>query len=87
LSKENIKATLVRDVKLGSNKAIHVVPLFIKKIYMKYMDRTYSGKTTTTLSNIGKINLLDKYKKYVDNILVLVSPGKYQKAKCTVCSY
>lgn len=80
LLKENVNPKCLR-------KAISMVPLFIKKIYMKYMARTYSGSATTTLSNIGVIKLLDKYQNYIDNVLVLINPGRYQKVKCTVCSY
>lgn len=84
---ENIKSHLARDVKLGTNVAIELVPLFIKKMFMKYMGKLVNQTTTTTLSNIGPINVLDRYKKYIDNIMVLVSPGMFQKVKCTICSY
>ena len=43
--------------------------------------------STTTLSNVGIIKIDDKYKKYIDNILVLVRPNRIQKIKCTICSY
>ncbi len=87
LTKENIKKYLSRDVNLGTNIAIRLVPLCIKKQFIKYFNKTINQKTTTTLSNIGKISIEDKYKKYIDNIMVLVSAGKNQKVKCTICSY
>lgn len=87
LTKERIKKYLARDVKLGTNVAIRLVPLFIKKQFMKYFGRLVSGSSTTTLSNVGKIKIEDQYKKYIDNIIALVNPGKIQKVKCTICSY
>ena len=87
LTLENIQKYLSRDVKLGTNFGISAVPLFIKKPFMKYFGKYFSNSTTTTLSNIGKIKIADQYKKYIDNILVLVSAGKIQKVKCTICSY
>lgn len=86
LSSENIKKYLARDVKLGTNIIIRIVPLFIKKKLMKYI-RKVANKTTTTLSNIGQIKIDEEYKKYIDNIMVLTSVGDNQKVKCTVCSY
>lgn len=86
LSLENAKKYLARDVKLGTNIAIRLVPLFIKKAFIKHTTKLIS-KNTTTLSNLGSIKILDRYKKYIDNIMVLVSTGKTQKAKCTICSY
>lgn len=87
LNLESIKSYLARDVKLGTNVAIELVPLFIKKMFMKYMGKLVNQTTTTTLSNIGPIKVFERYKEYIDNIMVLVSTGKFQKAKCTVCSY
>lgn len=43
--------------------------------------------STTTLSNVGVVKIDDNYKKYIDNILALVMPGKIQKIKCTICSF
>ena len=43
--------------------------------------------STSTLSNVGIIDIDDRYKKYIDNVLVLVLPEREQKIKCTVCSF
>ena len=84
---DSIQKNLTKEVKLGTNFGISVVPLFIKKPFMKYFGKAFNKSTTTTLSNIGPIKIAEKYKKYIDNILVLVSAGKIQKVKCTICSY
>lgn len=86
LTKDKIKTYLARDVKLGTNFAIRLVPLFIKKIFIKYMNKMTS-QSTMTLSNLGTIEVEEQYKKYIDNIMVLVSTGDVQKTKCTICSY
>ena len=87
LTEENIKKYLARDVKLGTNIGIRLVPLFIKKLFIKYLGKLVTSSSTTTLSNIGSISLEEDYQKYIDNIIALVKPGKIQKVKCTVCSY
>ena len=84
---DSIQKNLTKEVKLGTNIGISAVPLFIKKPFMKHFGKLFNQSTTTTLSNIGPIKIADKYKDYIDNILVLVSAGKIQKVKCTICSY
>jgi len=84
---ENIKKYVARDVKLGTNIGIKIVPLFMKKTFMRCLGNLFSKSSTTTLSNIGSIKVEERYKKYVDNILALVNAGKIQRAKCTICSY
>ena len=83
---ENLKGYLSRDVKLGTNVAIRLVPLFIKKPIMKTLEKVVR-RSTTTLSNIGIFSVDERYEKYIDNVLVVVNPGNIQKVKCTVCSF
>jgi len=87
INKESINKYLARDVKLGTNIAIRLVPLAIKKIFISSMNKIINRNTTTTLSNIGPINIEKKYQKYIDNVIALVNTGKVQKVKCTICSY
>lgn len=87
LTNDKVKEYLARDVNLGMNLPIRLVPLFIKKLFIKFMGVLFTKSTTTTLSNVGIVEIDENYKKYIDNILVLVRPGKTQKIKCTICSY
>lgn len=87
LTSDNIKSYLARDVKLGTNIVIRLVPLCMKKLIIKGLGKIINQSSTTTLSNIGQIKIEDKYKPYIDNIMVLVNVGKTQKIKCTICSY
>lgn len=54
---------------------------------MKFFGTLVSKSSTSTLSNVGVIDIDNKYKKYIDNILVSVTPGKVQKIKCTICLF
>lgn len=87
LNMDSVKKYLARDVKLGNNLLIRLIPLFIKKLFIKYMGPLVSGGATSTLSNVGIVDIDDKYKKYIDNVFVLVVPGRVQKIKCTICSF
>ena len=87
INKEKIREYLSRDVTVGKNVLIRTIPLPIKKIAMKLIFNIASMTSSSTLSNVGIIDIDNKYKKYIDNILVLVMPGKKEKLKCTICSY
>ena len=86
LNIDNLKGYLSRDVKLGTNFAIRLIPLFVKKSIMRLLERKLR-RSTTTLSNIGSFKLDERYNKYVDNVLLVVNPGKIQKVKCSICSF
>lgn len=83
---ENLKGYLTRDVRLGTNVAIRLVPLFIKKPVMRIIEKL-TRRSTTTMSNIGEFKMDERYLKYIDNILIVVNPGRIQKVKCSVCSF
>jgi len=87
MTNDKLKSRLAKEMSWGMNVPIRLIPLFIKKPFMANAGFIFSKSTTSTLSNIGIINFEDKYKRYIDNILVLVMPGKLQKIKCTICSY
>lgn len=87
ITKEKVEQYLARDVVTGTSIAINVAPLFIKKFIMKHLGKLVSQSSTTTFSNLGIISLDERYQNYVDNIVTTVNAGKYQKIKCTVCSF
>jgi len=87
LNNDKVKEYLNRDVKLGMNIPIRLIPLPIKKFFIRFIGNLFLKSSTSTLSNIGIIKIDDCYRKYVDNVLIMVRPGKYQKIKCTVCSF
>jgi hypothetical protein len=82
---DKIKSYLASDVSVGINIGLRVVPLFIKKFFIRFFG--FLRSSTTIVSNTGKIEIDDKFKDYVDNILLLVMPNKIQKIKCSICSY
>ena len=87
ITKEKVEQYLARDVVTGTSIAINVAPLFIKKFIMKHLGKLVSQSSTTTFSNLGIISLDERNQNYVDNIVTTVNAGKYQKIKCTVCSF
>ena len=87
LTPEEIQKTMSGNVKLGTNPFIKVIPLVLKKpiVRLSYLEiRKY---TTTTFSNIGRIGIIGKYQKYIENFLMLIAPEPVEKIKCSACSF
>ena len=75
------------NVKLGTNPFIKLIPLVLKKpiVRLSYLEiRKY---TTTTFSNIGRIGIIGKYQKYIEDFLMLIAPEPVEKIKCSACSF
>lgn len=84
LQPKNIEARMNGYSKLEKNFMARLTPLFIKDIVLKFAARLEGGKTTSVVTNIGKITLPSIYQKHVRLFDVLVSTGKVQMA---ICSY
>ena len=87
LNTTKIKQYLSRDVKTGTNFGIDIIPLNIKKFIMKKFENLIYTNATSTISNVGVIDIDNNYKKFIDNIFVITKPWKMQKIKCSICSY
>ena len=87
LTEEEIQKTMSANVKLGINPFIKLIPLILNKpiVRLSYIEiRKY---TTTTFSNIGRIGIIGKYKKYIDSFLMLIAPEPVEKIKCSAVSF
>ncbi len=87
LQKEEMEKTMAHTVKLGNSIYIRMIPLAIKKLILKLIYSQIQKYTTTTFSNLGKINILPEYEAYVDQIFFIIAPERAEKIKCTACSY
>ncbi len=87
LKEDKIIKTMSANVKWGNNIVVKLVPLVFKNIALKITHMIVSRYSTTTLSNLGKIEILPEYEKYIDKFLFLLAPEKIEKIKCSVCSY
>ncbi|MCI9178218.1 MAG: hypothetical protein HFJ28_06730 [Clostridia bacterium] len=87
LKKEEIAKTMAHTVRLGNSIYIRMIPLVIKKLILKLIYSQIQKYTTTTFSNLGKINFLPEYQAYIDQFFFVIGPERAEKIKCTACSY
>ncbi len=87
LTEEEVLKTMSGNVKLGNNLAIRAIPLFLKKIFVRIGYLEIRKYTTITFSNIGRIGIIGKYQKYIENFLFLIAPEPVESIKCSACSF
>lgn len=87
INKENLEDILSYNVSNQVNKAVRAVPLFLKNFVMKMMYKSSAKANTTTITNLGLINVQDEYKPYIEKFYAVLSLSKGQNIKGAVCSY
>ena len=87
LKEEEIMKTMSKNVKLGNNFFIKIIPLFLKIpiVKLSYLEIRKYG--TITYSNIGRIGILGDYQKYIDYFLMLIAPNPFERIKCSSCTF
>ncbi len=87
LTQEEIEKTMGANIKIGTNLAIKLIPLLLKKVFTNIVYREIRRYSTTTISNLGKAEVKEEYKKYIDNFLFLLSSDSVEKDKGAIISY
>ena len=73
-----------RMISFEKNIFCRIVPIFIKNIVLKIIDKYSSTQRTSCLSNIGKIEFDNTFDKYIKEVNILSSTVDFQ---FTICSY
>jgi len=63
---------------------LRIIPLSIKDIFLKIANNIVDKSYTSTLSNVGKVNIPDEMKPFISSFDIFVSTSKLQAC---VCSY
>lgn len=84
LEEENINLKLVRFMKLENNPVARVVPLVIKDFFMKIGDKFNDYSTTSSISNVGRMEIDKEFRSYIKQFSICVSA---RVPKITFCSY
>lgn len=87
ITREHLEKLFAYNVSNEKNFILRAVPLFVKSLAMKYVYRTSALANTTTVTNIGNIQVREEYQEYIDKFYAFLSMSKGQNIKGTVCSY
>ncbi|MBC8384571.1 MAG: hypothetical protein H8E57_03520 [Candidatus Cloacimonetes bacterium] len=77
-----------RNVGAELNPIIRIFPLFLKDVYLSWIysrlcENVYSG----VLTNLGKVNIPEEMKPFIESFRVLLYPNRVMKKSCTIISY
>lgn len=87
LSKENLERMIAYNVSNEKKIVIRAVPLFIKNLAIRLLYQKSSKAFTTTLTNLGIIQVLPEYQDYIEGFSFLLSVSLKQAVKTTATSY
>lgn len=87
LNKESLEKLISYNVSNEKKWVVRLIPLVVKNMGVRWIYRNSIRAFTTTLSNIGAIELKDPYKERVDYITLIMGASKKQEVKCGACSY
>lgn len=87
INKEHLEDLFSYSVSNQKNNFMRAVPLFLKNIAIKTVYTKSALANTTTVTNIGNIQVEEAYKDYIDNFHAFISASKGQLIKGTICSY
>lgn len=87
INPEHLEHLFAYNVSNEKNLMLRAVPLFVKKLAMKLVYRTAALANSTTITNIGNIDIREEYRPYIDKFHAFLSMSKGQNIKGCICSY
>lgn len=87
ITKEHLEETFSYNVSNQQPLAARLVPLFLKNIAIGFVYNLSADSSTSTMTNIGSIDFLPEYDKYVKTAYanLTVSRGQYIRATVASC--
>lgn len=87
LTSEHLEHIFSYNVSNQKNRFLKAIPLPLKNIAMRYVYTQSALANTATITNIGKIDVAEEYKPYVEMFHVFMAISKGQHIKGSICSY
>jgi len=87
LNSEHLEEIFSYNVAAQKSRFMKVMPLPIKNLAMRYVYAQSARANTTTITNVGSIEVAEPYKPYIDMFHAFLAISKGQHVKGTICSY
>ncbi len=87
INREHLENLFAYNVSNEKNLILRAVPLFIKNIAIRYVYHSSALANTTTVTNIGNIQVREEYQDYIKSFSAFLSMSEGQSIKGTICSY
>lgn len=87
ISKEHLEDLFSYSVSNQMNMLLRPVPLPVKNLTMRIVYTQSALANTTTVTNIGNIQVEEAYRPYIKMFHAFIAMSKGQEIKGTICSY
>jgi hypothetical protein len=87
ITKEHLEELFSYNVSNQKNIFLRSVPIFIKALAMRFVYRSSARANTTTVTNIGNIQVEEEYQPYIRHFSAMLSRSAGQNMKMAICSY
>lgn len=87
INKEHLENLFSYNVSNQKNLILRAIPLFMKKFAMRFVYDTSAKATTTTMTNVGVLQIEEVYQPYIKRTSAMIAASKGQDLKGTICSY
>lgn len=87
INKDHLEEVFSLSVANEQNRFLRIVPLFIKNIVMRHVYNRSALANTTTITNVGFVQIEEPYEPYVKMIRSFLPMSKGQNIKGTINSY
>ena len=87
LTKEEIKKVMSMNGKFGNIFLVKILPLWLKIIIVRLGYLEIKKYVTITYSNIGRIEIMEKYKNYIKYFFMIIAPKPLIKIRCSTCTF
>lgn len=87
ITKDNLENLLSYNVSNEKNRFIRAVPRVIKDIALRQAYKRSARANTSTVTNLGIVNIAEEYRDFIERFHVVLSMSKGQNIKGSVCTY
>ncbi len=84
---KNLDNILSYNVSNEQNRFLRPIPVFIKNIAIKYVYMLSADTATSTMTNVGNVEVKEPYKKYIEHFYAMLSMSRGQNIKAAIVSY
>lgn len=87
LTAEHLEQVFSYNVSGQKHPLLKLLPLPLKNLGMRYIYTQSALANTATVSNVGRIDVAEPYRPYIELFHVFMAISKGQPVKGTICSY
>ena len=87
ITRENLERLISYGVANERKLVIRAVPLFIKNLVIRMVYKSSAAANTTTLTNVGNVEIAEAYQPYVERFHTILSMTEGQNIKGSIISY